>query len=168
MYNSKLIKKYQASEALGRVKLDGFLQQIKADKIQFTKRQFDRIDCFFTLKGKKIGAEIKNRDKSVESFDTYIMEKSKLDYMDLLISKGIKSCWMIYFFGDNMYIFKYYTIKKLIRKHIIYKHRYSLPKSTVENLGNKYVDVYMLPKEYATKFTKIDGRWKLITKSKKL
>lgn len=158
--------KYQNSENIGREKFKQFLNKngYKDEDIQFTKGQYDRIDCFFKYKVKDekedkikkeiIGIEIKNRNQSYEHYDTYIMEKQKLDYMDELQNKGItNNCWMVYFFGDNLYIFSYQVIKKLISDEKIKAEGKMLPRSTVEQIGNTTKDTYMLPKQYAKKFT---------------
>lgn len=152
--------KYQNSENIGREKFKQFLNKngYKDENIQFTKGQYDRIDCLFKKEGKlkeeTIGVEIKNRSQSYEHFDTYIMEKQKLDYMDELQNKGItNNCWMVYFFGDNLYIFSYQVIKKLISDEKIKAEGKMLPRSTVEQIGDTIKDTYMLPKQYAKKFT---------------
>ena len=75
---------FQKSELVGRKKLKKFLVSFGATDIQFTEGDYDRIDCFFTKVGKRVGVEIKDRSPRYEGYDTYIMEKQKLDYMDEL------------------------------------------------------------------------------------
>ena len=147
---------YQIKENIGRKKLQQFLTTKGVTDINFTKGEFDRIDCFFTYKGKTVGVEIKDRSPKYEDYDTYIMEKQKLDYMDSLQTSGnTYSCWMVYFFGNNMYLFKYRDIKKLIKDGVIELENKYLPNSTVYKTKDVCKVTYLLPKKYANKF-KID------------
>lgn len=145
---------YQKSELIGRQKLQQFLLSKGVTDIYFTKGDYDRIDCFFKCKGKVVGVEIKNRNPRYESYDTYIMEKQKLDYMDILQNNGTtNNCWMVYFFGDTMYLFSYRDIKKMIADKVVVLESKSLPNSTVYKTRDIDKETYLLPKQYAKKYT---------------
>ena len=145
---------YQKSEIIGRQKLQQFLLNKGVTDIQFTKGDYDRIDCFFKYKDKVVGVEIKNRNPRYESYDTYIMEKQKLDYMDILQNNGTtNNCWMVYFFGDTMYLFSYRDIKKMIADKVVVLESKSLPNSTVYKTKDIDKETYLLPKQYAKKYT---------------
>lgn len=144
---------FQKSELVGRKKLKKFLTDRGITDIQFTEGDYDRIDCFFTKEGKRVGVEIKDRSPRYEGYDTYIMEKQKLDYMDELQSKGeTYSCWMVYFFSNNMYLFRYRDIKRLIEEDKVKVEGKWLPNSTVHKTKEVCKDTYLLPKKHALTF----------------
>lgn len=137
-------------------------------KMKFTEERC-RIDCFYKHSKGIVGAEIKNRDKKFESYSTYIMEVAKYDFMtELLNDNKCNYCQIVYFFGDTAYLFNYRVIESLIRLHRISSTRIKLPNSTDNYQYDLYKTCYLLPKEYATKYKKINGNWKLISKSKSL
>ncbi|GEM_PF-1650346 len=73
--------------------------------------------------------------------------------MDSLQTSGnTYSCWMVYFFGNNMYLFKYRDIKKLIKDGVIELENKYLPNSTVYKTKDVCKVTYLLPKKYANKF----------------
>ena len=60
---------------------------------------------------------------------------------------------MVYFFDNNMYLFSYRDIKKLIADKIVVLESKSLPNSTVYKTRDIDKETYLLPKQYAKKFT---------------
>lgn len=145
---------YQQTENIGREKLKQFLTKNGVTSIYFTSGQFDKIDAFFKFKDKIVGVEIKNRSQQYENYSTYILEKQKLDYMDKLQENNYTySCWMVYFFGNNVYIYRYKDIKKMIKNHTIKVESKLLPNSTVHKTKDVYKEIYLLPKTKAFKYT---------------
>lgn len=145
---------YQQTENIGREKLKKFLTKNGVTSIYFTSGQFDKIDAFFKYNDKIVGVEIKNRSQQYENYSTYILEKQKLDYMDKLQKNNYTySCWMVYFFGNNVYIYRYKDIKKMIKNHTVKVESKLLPNSTVNKTKDVYKEIYLLPKTKAFKYT---------------
>ena len=145
---------YQQTETIGREKLKQFLTKNGVTSIYFTSGQFDKIDAFFKYNDKIVGVEIKNRSQQYENYSTYILEKQKLDYMDKLQKNNYTySCWMVYFFGNNVYIYRYKDIKKMIKNHTVKEESKLLPNSTVNKTKDVYKEIYLLPKTKAFKYT---------------
>lgn len=145
---------YQQTETIGREKLKQFLTKNGVTSIYFTSGQFDKIDAFFKYNDKIVGVEIKNRSQQYENYSTYILEKQKLDYMDKLQENNYTySCWMVYFFGNNVYIYRYKDIKKMIKNHTVKVESKLLPNSTVNKTKDVYKEIYLLPKTKAFKYT---------------
>lgn len=145
---------YQQTETIGREKLKQFLTKNGVTSIYFTSGQFDKIDAFFKFNDKIVGVEIKNRSQQYENYSTYILEKQKLDYMDKLQENNYTySCWMVYFFGNNVYIYRYKDIKKMIKNHTVKVESKLLPNSTVNKTKDIYKEIYLLPKTKAFKYT---------------
>lgn len=145
---------YQQTETIGREKLKQFLTKNGVTSIYFTSGQFDKIDAFFKFNDKIVGVEIKNRSQQYENYSTYILEKQKLDYMDKLQENNYTySCWMVYFFGNNVYIYRYKDIKKMIKNHTVKVESKLLPNSTVNKTKDVYKEIYLLPKTKAFKYT---------------
>lgn len=145
---------YQQTETIGREKLKQFLTKNGVTSIYFTSGQFDKIDAFFKYNDKIVGVEIKNRSQQYENYSTYIFEKQKLDYMDKLQENHhTYSCWMVYFFGNNVYIYRYKDIKKMIKNHTVKVESKLLPNSTVNKTKDVYKEIYLLPKTKAFKYT---------------
>ena len=145
---------YQQKETIGREKLKQFLTKNGVTSIYFTSGQFDKIDAFFKFNDKIVGVEIKNRSQQYENYSTYILEKQKLDYMDKLQENNYTySCWMVYFFGNNVYIYRYKDIKKMIKNHTVKVESKLLPNSTVNKTKDVYKEIYLLPKTKAFKYT---------------
>ena len=63
-------------EDRGREKLVKDFKNSKCEiEYEFTKGKFDSIDCFATAStGDKYAIEIKNRDITIDKYDTYLME----------------------------------------------------------------------------------------------
>lgn len=145
---------YQQTENIGREKLRQFLSKRGVTSIYFTCNEFDRIDAFFKYNNKIVGVEIKNRNQKYEDYPTYIMEKQKLDYMDKLQENHhTYSCWMVYFFGQHVYIYKYRDIKQMIKNKVVKLESKLLPNSTVNKTKDIYKEIYLLPKTKALKYT---------------
>lgn len=60
---------------------------------------------------------------------------------------------MVYFFGDTMYLFSYRDIKKMITDKVVVLESKSLPNSTVYKTRDIDKETYLLPKQYAKKYT---------------
>ena len=107
------MNKFQQSENLGRSLFNSFLQQSKANNIQFTEGDYNPVDVYFNLEDKKIVGEIKVRDVRYKDYPTHIMEQSKFNNLCKAKSNG-KCADAIYinFFGsDWLYIYSLKAIK---------------------------------------------------------
>lgn len=87
-------------EEKGRKKLIEDFNNADCEMIyEFTKGKFDSIDCFATAcTGEKFAVEIKNRDISIEKYDTYLLEMKK--YNALMIAyeeSGYTPLFRVYF-----------------------------------------------------------------------
>ena len=87
-------------EDRGRKKLVEDFKNSKCQMIyEFTKGKYDSIDCFATAStGDKYAIEIKNRDISLDKYDTYLMELHK--YNALMIAyeeSGYTPLFRVYF-----------------------------------------------------------------------
>lgn len=60
---------------------------------------------------------------------------------------------MVYFFGNNVYIYRYKDIKKMIKNHTVKVESKLLPNSTVNKTKDVYKEIYLLPKTKAFKYT---------------
>lgn len=157
---------YQLNEARGRAKFADLMKNTSTT-LEFTKDNYNHLDAFFTstVSGTTYGVEIKNRSPKDERYSTYIYEKIKYDEMvKKQTNKDTYECWMVYFFGEHSYIFKWSTIQKLIDKNKIQLTQKWLPDSTVNFTKNVLKPCYLLPKEYAWKFEHTDDKWKVINK----
>ena len=87
-------------EDRGRTKLVEDFKNSKCEMIyEFTKGKFDSIDCFATAStGQRFAVEIKNRDISIDKYDTYLLELHK--YNALMIAyeeSGYTPLFRVYF-----------------------------------------------------------------------
>ena len=87
-------------EDKGRKKLVEDFKNSKYEiEYEFTKGKFDSIDCFATAStGDKYAVEIKNRDISIDKYDTYLLELHK--YNALMIAyeeSGYTPLFRVYF-----------------------------------------------------------------------
>ena len=87
-------------EDRGREKLVKDFKNSKCEiEYEFTKGKFDSIDCFATAStGDKYAIEIKNRDITIDKYDTYLMELHK--YNALMIAheeSGYTPLFRVYF-----------------------------------------------------------------------
>lgn len=87
-------------EDRGRTKLVEDFKNSKCEMIyEFTKGKFDSVDCFATAStGDKYAIEIKNRDISIDKYDTYLLELHK--YNALMIAyeeSGYTPLFRVYF-----------------------------------------------------------------------
>ena len=87
-------------EDKGRKKLVEDFKNSKCEMIyEFSKGEFDSIDCFATAStGQRFAIEIKNRDISIDKYDTYLLELHK--YNALMIAyeeSGYTPIFRIYY-----------------------------------------------------------------------
>lgn len=158
--------KYKENEQIGRTKFASFIGSLKGNPtVKFTEDAFDKKDAWVYANDKIYAAEIKNRAPQYESYDTYIMEKIKYDELERLYNENkTVDGMMAYFFGDTLYLFNLKRINALLecgKIQLIYK---KLPNSTVNHTYDLEKPCYLLPKEYAYLYKKIDDKWKLISK----
>lgn len=152
--------KYQLNEQIGRDKFQDFINQMPKYTVTFTEDPYDHKDAWVTSTDKKYAAEIKNRDVRYEAYDTYIMEKIKYDELERLYKENVTADGMMaYFFGNTLYLFNLKLIDKLIKNNKIELVYNWLPDSTVNKHKMIQKPCYMLPKEYAHQYEKIDNKW---------
>ena len=87
-------------EDKGRKKLVEDFKNSKCEiEYEFTKGKFDSIDCFATAStGQRFAIELKNRDISIDKYDTYLLELHK--YNALMIAyeeSGYTPLFRVYF-----------------------------------------------------------------------
>ena len=87
-------------EDKGRTKLVEDFKNSKCEMIyEFTQGEFDSIDCFATAStGQRFAIELKNRDISIDKYDTYLLELHK--YNALMIAyeeSGYTPLFRVYF-----------------------------------------------------------------------
>ena len=87
-------------EDRGRKKLVEDFKNSKCEMIyEFTKGKFDSVDCFATAStGQRFAIELKNRDISIDKYDTYLLELHK--YNALMIAyeeSGYTPLFRVYF-----------------------------------------------------------------------
>ena len=87
-------------EDRGRKKLVEDIKNSKCEMIyEFTKGKFDSVDCFATAStGQRFAIELKNRDISIDKYDTYLLELHK--YNALMIAyeeSGYTPLFRVYF-----------------------------------------------------------------------
>ena len=87
-------------EDKGRKKLVEDFKNSKYEiEYEFTKGKFDSIDCFATAStGQRFAIELKNRDISIDKYDTYLLELHK--YNALMIAyeeSGYTPLFRVYF-----------------------------------------------------------------------
>ena len=87
-------------EDKGRTKLVEDFKNSKCEMIyEFTKGKFDSVDCFATAStGQRFAIELKNRDISIDKYDTYLLELHK--YNALMIAyeeSGYTPLFRVYF-----------------------------------------------------------------------
>ena len=87
-------------EDKGRTKLVEDFKNSKCEMIyEFSRGEFDSIDCFATAcTGQKFAIEIKNRDISIDKYDTYLLELHK--YNALMVAyeeSGYTPLFRVYF-----------------------------------------------------------------------
>lgn len=153
---SKAIKQLaiKAAEYKGRLLMDSLLKDLGATNITYTDEISNPVDCYFTINGKHIVCEIKNRDIKYIDATSHYIELNK--YMNLTYAKVMDKCYAaIYanFFGDTCYIYNInniptekITLNKLV-KHSVY--------------GKAKVDkpIINIPTRNATVYQRIDGVW---------
>lgn len=119
------MSEFERNEEKGRKLLKSFLDQVKATDQQATEDKYDPVDYYFTLKDKKVVAEIKCRDTQYENFSTHIMEVKKFN---ALIKdkrdKQIDEAYYVNFFGnDTVYFYSEEVIRKYSTQDRIYCNR---------------------------------------------
>lgn len=148
--------KFQEKELKGRSWFSEMLTQFGATDLQPTTDAYDKVDIYFTHKGKNIVAEIKCRDIKYLDYPEHIIEEIKIKGM--FQAKNEKNCdeaYYVNFFGENVAIV--YTLKAILkhsRKDTLWCNR------TTAELSNKIEKVVCyIPVECGRKYVKVDGKW---------
>ena len=145
------MNEFKKSELKGREIFKSFLDQVGATG-QPTEQDYDTVDYFFQLKGKKFVAELKVRN---EYYDEYLIEVPKLKaLLQKKEDQGLDGAFYVCIYGNTMYVFSTNTITKYGTTTQKYCKRHS-----VLNDGYRLKDVVLVPTNRATKFEQIDGKW---------
>lgn len=147
---------FQQKEEKGRTLLKSFLDQVGATNQQPTEDEYNPVDYYFTIKDKKVVAEIKVRDQQYENYPTHLMEVSKFQALEKeRIEKNLDYAYYINFFGENIaYFYSTIAIKKYAKKDCKYCKR-----TTAIYTGRKMKDILLIPTDKAQKFIRINGKW---------
>ena len=147
---------FQECELKGRSWFTELLTQSGATDLAPTTDIYDKVDYYFTNKGKKIVAETKCRDLKYLNYDEHIIEETK--YWSLREAKIAQNCddaYYVNFFGEDVAII--YTINAIIkhsRKDTLWCN-----KTTSVYSGKKDKEVYYIPMECGQMYKKEDGIW---------
>ena len=147
---------YEIAELKGRSLFKEFLQSVSITDWQPTLDLYNRVDGYFSKDNKKAVVEIKGRTKQYESFDTHLMEVDKYDAIVAdAKSNGIKSAFYACFFGeDALYLYNVGLIKNHSDKEKMW-----CPKTTASQSEYCLKDCYMIHKDIAQVYIKINGKW---------
>lgn len=97
------MNEFQKAEQKGREQFLTLLQQIEATDIVFTEDEFDRTDCYFTFKGRRLTAEIKVRNIAHNQYPTHLLEVSKLEALvEIQKEQQLDNFWYVNFFNDGV------------------------------------------------------------------
>lgn len=142
---------FEIAEQKGRDLFKSFLDQIGATG-QPTVNQFDEVDYFFQVQGKKLVAELKVR---YAYYDEYIIEESKVQALQRKKQEyKLDNAYYICFFKNRMYIFALSDILKYGKPEQKYCKR-----NTVLDNGYKLKDVLLLPTNRAIRMDLTDKGW---------
>lgn len=144
----------QKAENKGRDLFKSFLDQIGATG-KPTEEENDRLDYYFTYKGKNGVAEIKVR---YAYYNDYLIETSK--YQALVQRKadeGLDGAYYVCFYNNSMYLFT----PKIIKQFGVPEKKWCKV-TTVFDRGYKLKDVLLVPTDKATRYDYIDGIWQKV------
>lgn len=147
---------FEKAELKGRKLFNEVLQSIGITDWQPTTDLYNRVDGYFNKGNKQAVVEIKGRTKYYEGFDTHLMEVDKYNAIVTdARSKGIKCAYYACFFGEDiLYVYNVGIIKS--NSNVEKKW---CPRTTAENSDYCWKDCYMIHKEIATIFNKVNGEW---------
>ena len=147
---------FEKAEIKGRNLFKEVLQSMGVADWQPTLDLYDRVDGYFTRNDRKAVVEIKGRTKRYESFDTHLMEVDKYNAIVAdAHSNGIKHAFYACFFGeDTLYLYNVGYIKSNSDKDKVW-----CPRTTAANSDFCWKDCYLIHKEIATVFNKVNGVW---------
>lgn len=147
---------FEKAEIKGRNLFKEVLQSMGVADWQPTLDLYNRVDGYFTRNDRKAVVEIKGRTKRYESFDTHLMEVDKYDAIVAdAKSNGIKSAFYACFFGeDALYLYNVGLIKNHSDKEKMW-----CPKTTASQSEYCLKDCYMIHKDIAQVYIKINGKW---------
>ena len=145
------MNEFQKAENKGRQLFKSFLDQIGATG-QPTEDTYDRVDYYFTYKGKKAVVEIKVRNTYYSDF---IIEADKLQVLlDAKAQEGLNKAYYVCFYKNQMYI---YTTEAIIK----YGRRGTpnCKNSTVAFTGYVPKEVLYVPNDKASRYDLVNGKW---------
>lgn len=152
--------RFTQAEQKGRKKIEDFLKNRGVTNYNFTLDQYCQTDVILSKDDKVYTIEIKDRGKKYEMYDTFIVEKSKIDYMNQLYKEGKTSnSYICQIFGDNFYFFSFTKLTKLIEEGILKEDTILLPKTTICYNDVTYKKVYFVPKKYAMLYSLQNGKY---------
>ena len=148
--------KFEEAELKGRELFNEVLQSVGITDWQPTLDLYNRVDGYFIKDNKRAVVEIKGRTKYYEGFDTHLMEVDKYNAIVAdAKSNGIKLAYYACFFGDDtLYL---YNIGYIKPNSVVEKKW--CPKTTAVDSDYCWKDCYMIYKDVAQIFTKVNGKW---------
>ena len=148
--------KFQENELQGRSWFSELLNQSGATDLQPTTDIYDKVDYYFTHKGKKIVAEIKCRDIKYLEYPEHIIEEIKIKGMyQAKTENNCDDAYYVNFFGESIAII--YTLNAIL-KHSR-QAKLWCNKTTSVYSGKEEKVVFYIPVECGKKYIKTDGIW---------
>ena len=153
-------KRFTQAENKGRNKIEKFLISRGVTDYQFSTDQYCQTDVILTKNANTYTIEIKDRAKKYENYNTFIVEKSKIDYMAKLYKEGKTSnSYICQIFDNNFYFFSFTKLTRLIEEGILKEDTILLPKTTIDYNDMTYKKVYFVPKKYAMLYSLNNGKY---------
>ena len=151
--------RFEQFENNGRSLLKGILDQTGICEQKASEGTFNPIDYYFTVKGKKVVAEIKCRNVLYQNFDTHLIECQKLK--SLIRAKKNNKCDLalyVNFFGeDTCYLYSTESIITSAKQQILNCNRKTAIKT--DKIDKQ---ILMIPSNQALVLKRINGSWKHI------
>ena len=156
----------QKEEQLGRRIFQQLADQ-KDWKVDFTKEQFNPIDLHLALKcsdgvTRTCSGEIKNRSTSALKYKTHIITIHKLKA--LIKDKKSQCAIFINIFGDDIFIYDYKKLVRLILNKQITPYYKRLPNFNVAGTDYHWEKVIEVNRDNAIHYKKIENKWIKINK----
>lgn len=153
-------ERFNEAEMKGRKKIEKFLTSRGVNDFYFAVDQYCQTDVILSKDDKVYTIEIKDRRKKYENYNTFIIEKSKIDYMTKLYKEGKTSnSYICQIFDNHFYFFSFTKLTRLIEEGIIKEDTILLPKTTIDYNDMTYKKVYFVPKKYAMLYSLNNGKY---------
>lgn len=152
--------RFTQAEQKGRKKIEDFLKNRGVNDFYFAVDQYCQTDVILSKDDKVYTIEIKDRAKKYENYNTFIIEKSKIDYMAKLYKEGKTSnSYICQIFDNNFYFFSFKKLQRLIEEGLVKEDTILLPKTIIDYNDVTYKKVYFVPKKYAMLYSLCNGKY---------